>query len=286
MKIAGIGDNVIDRYMNLGIMFPGGNAVNVAAHAALLGAEAAYIGSIGADAGGAILKEALLDAGVDLSGCIFEKDTTTKKCDVNVYDGERHYIGADEGSRWAHTTEITDADHEFLKDFDVIHTSCNAKLHKDVYKLADLKGAVTFDFSVKEKYRTDEFLDMVCPYIELGQFSCDHMEEDEVKKLLDRIYGKGCKNVLATMGSRGPIFYNGTEFIHGNVYYVKPIDTMGAGDSYMAALLVSLAGQGWCKGKVPAREVIVKAMDDAALYSSKNCLCEGGFGYKHKIENF
>ena len=28
MKIAGIGDNVIDRYMNMGIMFPGGNAVN------------------------------------------------------------------------------------------------------------------------------------------------------------------------------------------------------------------------------------------------------------------
>lgn len=25
MKIAGIGDNVIDRYMNMGIMFPGGN---------------------------------------------------------------------------------------------------------------------------------------------------------------------------------------------------------------------------------------------------------------------
>lgn len=49
MKIAGIGDNVIDRYMNMGIMFPGGNAVNVAAHAALLGAEAAYVGSIGAD---------------------------------------------------------------------------------------------------------------------------------------------------------------------------------------------------------------------------------------------
>ena len=55
MKIAGIGDNVIDRYMNMGIMFPGGNAVNVAAHAALLGAEAAYVGSIGADREGKIL---------------------------------------------------------------------------------------------------------------------------------------------------------------------------------------------------------------------------------------
>ena len=34
---------------------------------------------------------------VDLSQCIFHEDSTTKKCDVNVYDGERDYIRADEG---------------------------------------------------------------------------------------------------------------------------------------------------------------------------------------------
>ena len=43
MKIAAIGDNVIDRYLNKGVMYPGGNAVNVAAHASMLGAQAAYI---------------------------------------------------------------------------------------------------------------------------------------------------------------------------------------------------------------------------------------------------
>ena len=164
MKIAGIGDNVIDRYMNMGIMFPGGNAVNVAAHAALLGAEAAYVGSIGADREGKILKNALESLGVDLSQCIFDPEATTKKCDVNVIDGERHYIGCDLGTKWAHTTTIRTEDVEYLKTFDVIHTSCNAKLHEDVYKLKDLTGMVTFDFSVKDKYRTEEFLNMTCPY--------------------------------------------------------------------------------------------------------------------------
>ena len=38
VKIAAIGDNVIDRYLNKGVMYPGGNAVNVAAHASMLGA--------------------------------------------------------------------------------------------------------------------------------------------------------------------------------------------------------------------------------------------------------
>ena len=31
MRVIGIGDNVVDRYTNRRIMFPGGNAVNVAA---------------------------------------------------------------------------------------------------------------------------------------------------------------------------------------------------------------------------------------------------------------
>ena len=281
MKIAGIGDNVIDRYMNMGIMFPGGNAVNVAAHAALLGAEAAYVG---ADREGKILKNALESLGVDLSQCIFDPEATTKKCDVNVIDGERHYIGCDLGTKWAHTTTIRTEDVEYLKTFDVIHTSCNAKLHEDVYKLKDLTGMVTFDFSVKDKYRTEEFLNMTCPYLELGQFSCDHMEEPEIQELLKKVYAHGCKNVIATMGGRGQIFYNGSEFIKGKVYFVEPVDTMGAGDSYLAALIVSLLKKGWKKGVVLQADVIKAAMDDAAHYSSDNCLREGGFGFKNQIE--
>lgn len=284
MKIAGIGDNVIDRYRNLGIMFPGGNAVNVAAHAAKLGAEAAYVGSLGADAEGWIIRNALSSLGVDLSQCIFNPDATTKKCDVNVINGERDYLGADEGAHWAHTTTIRDTDVEYLKAFHIIHTSCNAKLHEDLYKLEALDGMVTFDFSVKEKYRTEEFLNMTCPYLELGQFSCDHMEQEDIRKLLQDVHAHGCKNVVATMGSRGQIFYNGKEYIEGRVHYVEPIDTMGAGDSFLAALMVSLLIQGWKKGEELSGTIIEKALDEAAAYSAKNCLHEGGFGFKNLMQ--
>lgn len=284
MRIAGIGDNVIDRYMNKGIMFPGGNAVNVAAHASMLGAQAAYVGSIGGDREGKILKEALESLNVDLSQCIFDPEATTKKCDVNVYDGERQYIGADEGKKWAHTTVIRDEDVEYLSSFDVIHTSCNAKLHTDIWKLQNLEGMVTFDFSVKDKYRTEEFLSMTCPYLELGQFSCDHMEDADIIKLLHSVYEHGCKNVIATMGSHGQIFFNGQEFIQGKVYYVEPLDTMGAGDSYLAALLVALLKRGWKKGMMLEPEMIRQAMDCAAQYSAQNCMSEGGFGFKNRIE--
>ena len=284
MKVAGIGDNVIDRYMNMGIMYPGGNAVNVAAHASRLGARAAYVGSIGADREGRIIRDALTALHVDLSQCIFHEDSTTKKCDVNVYDGERDYIRADEGKNWAHTTRIRDCDVDYLRDFDVVHTSCNAKLHEDVHKLQDLAAMVTFDFSVKDKYRTHEFLELTCPYLELGQFSCEHMETAAIRELMQKVYGHGCRNVVATMGERGQMFYNGREFVEGKARYVKALDTMGAGDSFIAAVIVSLLNQGWRKGTTLTGDAVRQALQDGASYSAKNCLRGGGFGFRNLIE--
>ena len=49
MKLIALGDNVIDYYHNTKECFPGGNAVNVAVHAARLGAQAEYLGSLGDD---------------------------------------------------------------------------------------------------------------------------------------------------------------------------------------------------------------------------------------------
>ena len=109
------------------------------------------------------------------------------------------------------------------------------------------------------------------------------MEEPEIQELLKKVYAHGCKNVIATMGGRGQIFYNGSEFIKGKVYFVEPVDTMGAGDSYLAALIVSLLKKDG-KGRCFAGRCDQAAMDDAAHYSSDNCLREGGFGFKNQIE--
>ena len=40
--VIGIGDNVCDKYIHLKTMFPGGQALNFAAYARMLGADAAY----------------------------------------------------------------------------------------------------------------------------------------------------------------------------------------------------------------------------------------------------
>lgn len=53
VKVLGFGDNVVDKYEHLKIMYPGGNAVNFAVYAKKFGAErSAYMGIFGNDAAG------------------------------------------------------------------------------------------------------------------------------------------------------------------------------------------------------------------------------------------
>ena len=63
-QILTIGDNVVDQYPDLGIMFPGGNAVNVAVHARRCGAESAYLGVLGTDGNGDVVRRSLEAEGV------------------------------------------------------------------------------------------------------------------------------------------------------------------------------------------------------------------------------
>lgn len=280
MKVVGIGDNVIDRYLNKGVMYPGGNAVNVAAHASMLGAQAAYVGELGDDLGGDIIGRALRGLGVDLSHAPVIPGATTKTCDVNVFDGERSEVGYDTGEHWAHKTSITSDDLAYMSGFDAVITSVNAKLQNDVHKLGVIPAIVVYDFSVKDKYRTDEYFDLVCPAVTLALFSCSDEPDDAVRELLRRAIDHGCAYALATRGARGPVLYDGSGYIDGPVSFVDAIDTMGAGDSYITAFVLSAIERGWRKDAPLDAASISRAMRDAASYSARNCMRPGGFGFE------
>src|SRR5437016_4500367 len=64
-RLLALGDNVMDIYPQQGLMYPGGNAVNVAVHAQRLGAQAAYLGAVGTDRAGGVVLGALRSEGVD-----------------------------------------------------------------------------------------------------------------------------------------------------------------------------------------------------------------------------
>ena len=280
MKLLGLGDNVVDCYLNTGECFPGGNAVNVAAHASLLGIQGCYLGNLGGDEMGGVLMEAMTRAGVDYSRCRRIPGTTTKRCNYIVTDGERNFQGIDLGTRWSGPLVLGEEELQYIREFDGVHCCCNAKMEDEMIKLKDIPGVLTYDFGEKEKYRNETYMKKVCGYLDMALFSCPPMNEEECRSFCEPYHQLGTRNVMITMGHAGQYVSDGKHLYRGEAKKIKVVDTMGAGDSFFTAFVVSLLNAGWKKGIMMQKEAVESALASAAEYSAANCMKEGGFGMK------
>lgn len=222
MKVIGYGDNVVDRYLNKNKMFPGGNCINFSVYAKKIGINSAYLGVFGEDVEAKRIQKALEEFGVDTSRCEVELGSVTERCDVNINEnGNRVFVQFDEREELHGIKILTDEDLEYLREFDLIHCSCYAEEESEIPKLQNMPGLRAFDFSEEDEYRTDEYLEKICPYIDFALFSCEGMKTIEIKKLLEQIHEKGVRYVLATMGSEGQMFFDGIEYYHGEAKYIQ-----------------------------------------------------------------
>lgn len=79
--------------------------------------------------------------------------------------------------------------------------------------------------------------------MDFALFSCENMTRGEIEKLLSRVSAKGVSYVLATMGMHGQLLYDGSRFYDGCVKTITPVDTMGAGDSFLRLLWFPCSGK-------------------------------------------
>jgi ribokinase len=64
---------------------------------------------------------------------------------------------------------------------------------------------------------------------------------NDAKKAVKALLGKGIRQVVITLGSKGIVYNSGDRILHKPVPAVAVLDTTGAGDAFTAALAVSLA---------------------------------------------
>ncbi len=280
MRSVCVGDNVIDYYVNNNRMYPGGNSLNVSVHLARLGNDSVYLGNIGDDKMAGVIQRALDANNVDHSHCEIIEGGTTKHCNYEVINGERSFVSVVTGDKWSGPMDLTEEKIEYLKGFDVIISNCNAKMQDEMKKISRLDKIYVYDFGEKDKYHVDEYLDLVCTNMDLAMFSFPHVSEEAIQKFAEKIMSHGVVNVLVTMGSHGQYLINANGVVHGEVKYVEAVDTMGAGDSFLAAFVDEMMRLGWKKGEVLSSAKISQAFDKASSYSRDNCLSEGGFGYE------
>ena len=79
-----------------------------------------------------------------------------------------------------------------------------------------------------------------CPYASYVFLSCGSVTEEEGREICHRMHARGCRFIVATRGSKGALVYDGHDFYSQPPHLVEAIDTLGAGDSFATAFLLSL----------------------------------------------
>ncbi len=282
VKVLGLGDNVCDVYLHTGTMYPGGQAVNFAVYASQLGAEADYMGVFGQDAVARHVQQTLDQKGIGGNHCRnYPGENGFAR--VTLVEGDRVFMGSNRGGvLQEHPIYFDQADLDYIAGFDLIHTTNNGFTDSLLPQMSNLRPFVSYDFS----YRWNEAdrVDRVCPYIDFAFLSCSDLDDTQTQDLCRRLHEKGCGVVTATRGSKGATVFDGARFYKQLPKLVEPVDTMGAGDSFATAMLVSilqdLEGEGknawsWEGFRACA---LPKALDKAAAFSSQTCLVHGAFG--------
>jgi fructoselysine 6-kinase len=271
MRIIGIGDSVVDIYQDRNEMFPGGNALNVAVLAKQSGAEsAAYIGIVGTDIEGDHILDSLSKNLVDASHVRRAVGDSGKAfVDLNE-EGDRIFVKSNKGGVQAKLKlNLTVDDYEYIKSNDVVHTSLYSHLDEELPLLKQYLP-ISYDFSNRFSV---ELLERVCPHIQFAFISGSDLTEVELEELFLKIHGLGTPFIIITRGSKGVVMSHNNKRYEQGIVEANVIDTLGAGDSFIAGFLTHHFNG----------LTIEESLKAAAQIAARTCEVNGAFGHGKQL---
>lgn len=266
IKIAAMGDNTVDCYLDRMEMFPGGSCVNVAAISGRFGYGAAYIGVVGKDEAGDLIANALLANNVDVSR-LRRVDGETAYCNIGIKNGERHFLAYDLG---VSVFEPNSVELAALEEFDGVHVSQSSGLDAYLSVIA-ASTKLSYDFS----YRRDPQHRLgIAPLCYLASISASDLSENEIENLATDVLARGTTWVLATRGNKGAALFGKDERYTTRAVEIDVVDTLGAGDTFIARTFCGLLS-----GEPPQ-----SVLEAAAAAAAETCQIYGAFGHPAPLE--
>jgi fructokinase len=270
-KIVALGEVVSDIYRGEGsseieVPFtarPGGAPANVAVAAARLGSEAAFIGSVGEDLFGDLILRTLEAEGVDTSAvrrC--EPPTRTSIAFVEIAGGDRSFTfyrsdpAADEllSPEDVVRDVLSGASFVNFGSIPLIKDPSRSAIHRAVELAEEMDVPVAFDVNFREHLweSAEVAREVVDPL--LGRSRIVKLSDDEIPPLLGTkdlkeatkmLLDRGVGLVLVSLGPEGAFY--ATEDFEGDVpsFEIEVVDPTGAGDAFLAAVLVHLSEGEW-----------------------------------------
>ena len=243
---------------------PGGAPANVAVAAKKLGAETAFVGCVGEDAFGALLRDTLVRCGVCAEGLQITKEANTTLAVVTVDGrGERSFSfyrkpGADtrldkeqaikavEGTGILHfgSVSLTDPD-------------CRDAVVSAVRAAKESGALITYDPNYRAALWENEEqakreMRAVLPLCDIVKISDEETAllcgVREPEAALQKLMDLGVSLAVVTLGAKGALWRCGDQTGHVPGCPVKVADTNGAGDTFFGAFLSRIARRGGIDG--------------------------------------
>ncbi|WP_163167838.1 PfkB family carbohydrate kinase [Arthrobacter sp. Alg241-R88] len=286
MKVIGFGDNIVDRFLDRGVMYPGGNCVNFAVLARRLGLESAYVGVFGSDPLGAFVRSAIEAEGVDVSRCQ-TREGPNGVTEIKVIDGDRVFLGWNEGGVTTSQPFTLGPEHRsYLASAALVHSSVYSASEDQLPSVRAAGPLVSFDYSWEPERRTDSYLRRTAPFVDMALLSLGDAPLRAVEHELARVKAAGASLAVATRGAAGAVLYDGERFLTQGAAPTDAqrfADTMGCGDAFVTGLVVRLLQSGWARDSAPTADSLRPALAFAAESAAEQCYVEAAFGHGRPV---
>lgn len=279
LRVLGVGDNVTDHYLDRGTIHPGGCAYNFAVFAAMRGAGSGYLGILGDDYPAQVLIDTAAQQGIDLSRCrVYHGETARPQ--VRVTDGLQEFVGGNAGGVWERPLLLNLRDLDYVKGFDLVHSSIFSQIEPNLEALADTGVPLSFDFHDEI---SEVFLTAHAPKFTFAVLSCRNLTETETVARIEHVHAAGTPHVIATRGEHGAYFSDGDERYFRLAEPAKARDTMGAGDSFLTAFLLSYLAAGVVADPAAPRSArraaAETALAEASRFAARIVTLDGSSGH-------
>ena len=234
---------------------PGGAPCNVLAVLNKMGKKTAFIGKVGKDQFGAILRDTITEAGIDASNLMVDENVNTTLAFVHTFpDGDREFsFYRNPGADMMLTAD--EVNPEVVKDTKVFHFGTLSMTHEGVreatkkaVETAKANGClVSFDPNLRPPLWSS--LDLAKEQMEYGFGKCDILKisDNEIQFVSGKEdYDEGIAYlqetyniplILLTMGKDGSRAYYKGMRVERPGFSVKAIETTGAGDTFCGSSL-------------------------------------------------
>ena len=286
-----LGANNVDIYRHIERVFAGGIPFNVAVNIVRTGNKASVATIVGNDELGKLQIDSCVANGVDTSH-IQVRDGQTGWCWIKVKDGDRVFGVSGGTIRDINTVDADMTRPGLTGEYDLIYINAEAEYTEEALELMR-EGDVPIvrDFT---NYWKPEDLAAFAGIVDYYYMSFDGHEENVEEVLKTCVHEYGAKMAVGTMGMNGSLVYNGRRFYRQKAFAIKPVDTLGAGDTFLSTFTsLYFNGRkllrnyenvtGWGDGNEHVMEcedkLIEHALSYAAMGGAYACMSEGCYGF-------